>query len=199
MICTRCKTDKPNEAFGLNRSKASGYQSHCKQCDSERSKARALLRTPEDRARIAANNRAWEKANPEKRAAAVLKHAPKLRPVDPAKARARAAAWRKANPEKHKAANARRYERHKARFHANVAARRAHQKHAIPPWSDPEKIRAIYAEARQRNEAGEKVHVDHVIPLKNPLVCGLHTPDNLEIIPALDNWSKNNRHWPDMP
>ena len=195
MICTRCKTDKPNEAFGLNRSKASGYHHYCKVCASIAQKNLS----PEAKARKRARSRAWALANPERTAEIKAKHAPKLKPRDPTKDRERQAAWRKANPEKRKAANARRYERHKARFHANVAARRAHQKHAIPPWSDPEKIRAIYAEARQRNEAGEKVHVDHVIPLKNPLVCGLHTPDNLEIIPALDNWSKNNRHWPDMP
>lgn len=44
------------------------------------------------------------------------------------------------------------------------------------------------------------------MPLKNCVVCGeefkargLHCEDNLQILPALDNLSKGNRHWPDMP
>jgi hypothetical protein len=41
--------------------------------------------------------------------------------------------------------------------------------------------------------------VDHVVPLKSPLVCGLHCEANLELIPANDNFRKGNRHWPDMP
>ncbi len=195
MICTRCTTDKPNEAFGLNRSKASGYQSYCRACFSAYQKRLS----PEVRAKKIEASRAWAQANPARTAEIQAKHFQKRKEASRSADQERQTAWRKANPEKNKAGRARHYTAHKARYHAAVVARRAHQKHAIPPWSDPEKIRAIYAEARQRNEAGEKVHVDHVIPLKNPLVCGLHTPDNLEIIPALDNWSKNNRHWPDMP
>ena len=35
--------------------------------------------------------------------------------------------------------------------------------------------------------------VDHVIPLQGSLVSGLHTPYNLQVIPARDNQSKSNR------
>ncbi len=41
--------------------------------------------------------------------------------------------------------------------------------------------------------------VDHIVPLQNPLVCGLHCEANLRIILGADNFAKCNRWWPDMP
>jgi hypothetical protein len=45
----------------------------------------------------------------------------------------------------------------------------------------------------------EKHEVDHVVPLKSKLVCGLHCEANLQIIKRSANRSKSNRRWPDMP
>ncbi len=71
---------------------------------------------------------------------------------------------------------------------------------AWPEWcaNDPE-FKRIYKEAERRREAGEDVQVDHVVPIINPLVCGLHVPWNLEIIGKHENLSKGNRWWPDHP
>jgi hypothetical protein len=38
-----------------------------------------------------------------------------------------------------------------------------------------------------------RFHVDHVIPLRHPLVCGLHAHTNLRVVPALVNLKKGNR------
>lgn len=38
----------------------------------------------------------------------------------------------------------------------------------------------------------DKLHVDHVVPLVHPFVCGLHTHDNLRLITARDNGRKSN-------
>lgn len=171
MLCTRCRLDQDLEAFARNKAKASGVNAWCRSCMAEYAKQRKPSR----------RSQGW---------------VPKSHTMTAAE---RKQEWRKANPDKNKAARQRHYENQKPRYHAAVAQRRAQQHLAVPPWADLAKIRAIYAEAKQRNDAGEQVHVDHIVPLKHPRVSGLHVEANLAIIPALDNWSKNNRHWPDMP
>lgn len=67
---------------------------------------------------------------------------------------------------------------------------------ATPPWINWEMIqqmRQIYTSAKP----GE--HVDHIVPLKSPYVCGLHVPWNLQVIPAKQNLSKSNQWWPGHP
>lgn len=73
------------------------------------------------------------------------------------------------------------------------ASRRAAQLRASPAWSDRAAIAAIYLSAQEQG-----LHVDHIVPLVSPVVCGLHVAVNLKPLPALENISKGNRWWPDM-
>ena len=65
---------------------------------------------------------------------------------------------------------------------------------ATPSWADKAKIESIYEEAAVLNKLNPEIkyEVDHIIPLKNNLVCGLHTHDNLQILLATDNRAKKN-------
>lgn len=67
----------------------------------------------------------------------------------------------------------------------------------IPKWVDADErwlINEAYSLARLRSKLfGFKWHVDHIIPLRNKSVCGLHTIMNLQVIPANDNLCKSNK------
>jgi hypothetical protein len=77
---------------------------------------------------------------------------------------------------------------------------RAKQRNAIPAWANREKILEFYREAQRRTaEFGIKYSVDHIVPLKSDVVCGLHCETNLQIITHSENCAKKNRYWPDMP
>lgn len=92
------------------------------------------------------------------------------------------------------------YAENKWRHHAHTRARNMRKRNAIPHWANLKAIGAIYKEAARRSEIeGVSYHVDHVVPLKHRLVCGLHCETNLQILPAVDNLRKRNSWWPDMP
>lgn len=85
----------------------------------------------------------------------------------------------------------------KERAAARFARRRASKLQRMPAWADKRKIAAIYANARKISiSSGISYHVDHVVPLQGPNVCGLHVEHNLEIVTGVVNQAKGNRWQP---
>lgn len=65
--------------------------------------------------------------------------------------------------------------------------RRAKKFKATPKFANLQKIKKIYL------NCPKGYHVDHIIPLNNPIVCGLHVEWNLQYLPAKENLSKSNK------
>ena len=103
-------------------------------------------------------------------------------PKDPTAALRAKKAWKARNPH---------------RVAGDKIARLARTKHATPARADKELMADIYALARiYREHTPVIAHVDHIVPLRSPLVCGLHTHDNLSCLPRDENIRKGNRVWP---
>lgn len=121
----------------------------------------------------------WREKNPERAAAA--RDAWRAANLD--KARAYCRAYHVENPPNVAPELVRQY----------AADRRARKRQAMPPWADKKEIADVYRAARERQiETGDLWHVDHIIPLKHRLVCGLHVAANLQLLPGLENIRKNN-------
>lgn len=82
---------------------------------------------------------------------------------------------------------------------AHQTARKARKLRATPKWSNDFFISEAYHLAALRTKyLGFPWHVDHIVPLKSKLVCGLHSHTNIQVIPAIQNIRKHNRYWPGM-
>lgn len=78
--------------------------------------------------------------------------------------------------------------------YARTSRRSTQKRLATPGWADQSIMRELRRAARAlTRQTGVQHHVDHIIPLQHPLVCGLHCEANLRIVSATDNIAKSNR------
>ena len=101
--------------------------------------------------------------------------------------------YHKENKEAIKARKGKYYKNNRGEYIARNAKRRACKVQATPKWANLSKIEGLYKLAQYLTEEhGRQIHVDHIVPLQNPLVCGLHVEDNLQLLFADENLSKSN-------
>ena len=103
-------------------------------------------------------------------------------------------AYEAAHPERRKAYNDRYYVENRAGFIERARSRQENLGRATASWADPTLIQQFYDEAARLSvETGEPHEVDHAVPLKHPLVCGLHVQGNLQVLTRAANRAKRNR------
>jgi hypothetical protein len=222
-LCKSCNTKKPetSDHFAKNKQGKNGLRSKCKECQKtyakrwnkdnpEKLKAYSKAHDHKNREKRREKDRAYYRENREKilldkkkdtgtpakkkrdneyyhaNKERILQLKKTIRDADPDSYRKKARQYYHEN--KHKCA---------ARANAKSAARRAAKRKATPEWANIDKIREIYKESSRKTlETGIQYHVDHVIPLNNPLVCGLHVHENLQVITERKNLTKSNKWKP---
>lgn len=177
ITCTKCNLSKPPDDFYTERRKLNGKQSECKLC-----------------ARI--RNAQWAANHPEK----MIEYKSIWHKKNIDLVLSRVKKWAKENPEKRAQYNSKYNKANRASANARLAAYRAAKFRATVSWTNEIAVKEFYSFAKIKSKlTSAEWEVDHIVPLQNKLVCGLHTHYNLQVIPASENQSKNNRHWSDMP
>ena len=219
--CTLCGESKPLDAFYSKKGRP-GVGSQCRVCvrarvvawqeanpekkvanhlkwrkaNPEKLAAQAAKWKRANPERVKANNRAWQLTNPDR----VKANGDSWQLANKARKQATNAAWKKANAERVKAEASAYQKANRGMCNAKLARYRAAKIMATPAWANDFFIAEAYDLAKRREEVcGGKWHVDHHVPLNSKLVCGLHCEANLRVIPGVENISKGNRYWPDMP
>lgn len=190
--CIDCNLTKPLTDFYPAGGQRVGHQVRCKACD----KIKAAARYVAQRERILTRTATYATANPsiarKAQAAYRVRHLEKVRERDRLQ--------RVKHPARLKARDAKFSSENRDKIAAKSARRRALKLRATPAWAEPGALRAFYLTADGLNMlTGEWHHVDHIVPLRSKIVCGLHCPANLQVLPGATNSSKGNRYWPDMP
>ena len=88
-------------------------------------------------------------------------------------------------------------------YKALTSVRKRRHRAATPRWVGPEEkkaIRQLYLEAQRLTKlTGVRYVVDHIYPLINDVVCGLHTLKNLQIMTQDENLRKSNKILDSLP
>ena len=188
--CSRCGEVKALSEFYSASAGRYRVASQCKVC------ARLSVFESAERNREAINARRRarraETANPKRK--------PMTREEKNRKNRAYMASMYKQNPETFKGRTSSWKKSNPTKVRAASASRDAQKIRATPSWANSAYMQLWYDHAAHESiRVGRPCHVDHIVPLRHPLVCGLHNEFNLQVLTASENCSKQNRYWPDSP
>jgi len=162
-LCCKCSLKEKHRASSYCKPCLVEYSHNRYEQNKEKIKARQNAYTEKNREQIRITNAKWKQKN------LLL-------------ARNLTAKWKKLNPGK---------------VNAKSKERRLAVKNAIPKWVGKDELWLIeeaYNLCQLRSRMLKiQFHVDHIVPILGKNVCGFHSPDNLQVIPAIENWRKGNR------
>lgn len=200
--CVRCLEERPLSDFWNHCNKRrtppkDGKLSHCKFCGAKERQSWFQ----KNKAYAARKRMEWNRSHPE-----IVKKQTESRKTNPRYielARKGSEKYRKGNVEKTRKAVEKWRIQNLDKRASYTAKRRSEKTTSMPEWANEFFISEAYDLAKRRSAlktgGHAKWHVDHIVPLKSDLVCGLHVEHNLQVVPAINNMKKGNRHWPDMP
>ena len=175
--CGKCGESKDELAFFKNARKTDGYHIYCKACDYERKKKYRKL-SDQDRLqkKIVAAQKKKDKAK-------IYRVENRERCIASTKS------WYEKNKEHCKQRDKKYWSINKDKSAAMSSARRAKLKGASLNLNKSFKaeIDGLYLFAKLFGG-----HVDHIVPINNNIVCGLHVPWNMQVISPNENMSKQN-------
>jgi 5-methylcytosine-specific restriction endonuclease McrA len=100
-------------------------------------------------------------------------------------------------PEERRKARNKHKEKNPELYKALTSVRKRRHRAATPKWVTKEQktqMRQMYLEAQRLTEiTKERYVVDHIVPLINDSVCGLHVPWNLRVMTQEENLKKSNK------
>ena len=175
--CSMCGVHKPLSDFNKRVDRPRGHDYRCRDCHNQQKKeCEAKTRA----VRLARRKKAYAENAAELREKALRRYYN--------------------NHDQRKAAHRDYVARNHDKVSIYARERKAAKANATPGWADVKAITKLYYVARRLSVVtGIEHHVDHIVPLRSKLVCGLHTECNLRVISKDQNVAKGNRSWPDMP
>lgn len=202
--CSCCKRKLQSVAFNKNAAERDGLQRHCIDCRKAHYKTNSICVIAKVKAYAAERKpiKAGYDRNRRKAKSAEIAAYERSRAKSPER-RSASIAWAKSNPERRLKIQQRSakklwvitYRRNKHIYIAAAAKRRARLLCATPSWyselDDFVLREAVLLAGLREKFTGVKWDVDHIVPLKHKLACGLHVAHNLQVIPSAVNRSKN--------
>lgn len=99
--------------------------------------------------------------------------------------------WIKRNPEKRALSSSNYMKRNRGYYNNYSALRARHKRQAQPKWLS--EFDVFYMEELYDMASRRALEVDHIVPIKSKLVCGLHVPWNLQLLTRNENARKSNK------
>jgi hypothetical protein len=184
--CNTCGQLLPLSGFFSDSSKPDGLRKSCKGCTSKSHRAYVARNLSE----VSAYKSAWYADRAEENRARARENYR----LNAEHAKRMVAEWGKLNPEKVRAAKTKWKRLNPESTRKDAESRRRQKSRSTPKWANKDAILAIYESAELYG-----LTVDHIVPIRSKLVCGLHCEANLRLVSFSENARKGNRHWPDMP